>query len=76
MDSVFYRDSTQSKNSKKKNWFKAKIFSEFYDLAKDLPTTIELADQSEDSSNNNVEVIGTHLLLPHNSMSQVVISTK
>nr|AIL94181.1 P53 [Brachionus koreanus] len=49
--------------------------NEFYDIAKDLPTTIELAEQNEDSSsNNNVEVIGTHLLLPHTSMSQVLNS--
>ncbi|RNA06799.1 tumor 63 isoform X7 [Brachionus plicatilis] len=48
--------------------------NEFYDLAKDLPTTIELAEHSEDSTSNNVEVIGTHLLVPQTSISQVLNS--
>ncbi|CAF0815412.1 unnamed protein product [Brachionus calyciflorus] len=48
--------------------------NEFYEIAKDLPTTIELTQQNDDSMNQNAQVIGTHLLVPEHSIAQMLNS--
>lgn len=83
-----------------------KIKSEFYEIARDLPSSLELNEEIVNSNNHyntttstattnnndhsgvpsttgaataagssdhqNVEIIGTHLLVPHNSISTLV----
>jgi CRISPR/Cas system CMR subunit Cmr4 (Cas7 group RAMP superfamily) len=49
--------------------------SEFYELAKDLPTSFENIEQIDDKhfeNNNNVEVTSTHLLVPENSITKML----
>jgi hypothetical protein len=50
------------------------VFSEFYEIAKDLPTSYENIEQIEEGNfgNNNIEIIGTHLLVPENSISKML----
>ena len=54
--------------------------SEFYDIAKDLPASLENSEQldaanfqtNNEMDNNTVQIIGTHMLVPENSISRML----
>ena len=55
------------------NLAKLYFVSDFFEIAKDLPASLDVPDQVDQQSiGNNIQIVGTHILVPQDSISRMV----